>query len=256
MENNVGIQIAEKLTELNQLEMEKAKVMAEIYERTTNSLVLQKVDALEKNFKEQAQYYGQNLKNYDEIYKRIVLKYTEQLQQIVDKYNEFYINAQLELQEAECNQKIAITNWKKSVDIEQELKKEETREAYKKRIRACLQKKTNYDVIIEECQKELIACSDNIQKQINSLFGNKDSQVLRKDENTFSKILRTIANKFSGANKFNMYVIEPLNIEIEMMDGKLPDIKNNIKEKTINFVAKIKQAKDETNKIFNHMIDR
>lgn len=255
MEDKTSMQIIEKLTDLNQLEKDKAKVMAEIYLKTTQKIVTQKVKSLEENFKDQAKFYGQNLKNYEEIYQKILTKYQEQLEQIINKYNEFYINAQLELQEAECNQKIAITNWKKSMDNNKKVEDSNLEEAYQKKIKACIQKKTNYDVIIQECEKELIACADKMENQVNHLFGDKSSQVSVKDEGAFAKFIHSIVNRFNGANKFNMYVIEPLNVEMEVMDGKLPDIQNNIKENTINFVAKIKQAKDETNKIFNNMLE-
>ena len=49
-------------------------------------------------------------------------------------------------------------------------------------------------------------------------------------------------------------MVEPINVELDMMDSKLPDIVNEIGQKTLTFVAKIKQAKSETNRIFEQMI--
>ena len=257
-ENNPSIVLVDKLVELNELEINKSKILTAIFEKTTKEIVQKKVQALESNFEEQAEFYDQNLADYQEIYDEILTKYKEQLSQIIDKYNSLYINMQLELQEAECNQKIAITNLKKSFDIKQEVearKQVELIEEYNKKIIACMQKKVNYDVIIDECEEELNSCSDNVQNKINSLFADKSSQISLKSESGLKKLIQKIKNKFTGAAKFNTYVIEPINIELEMMDGKLPNITSTIKQDTISFVAKMKQAKDEVNKIFEDTIN-
>lgn len=256
-ENNMNVLLMDKLAELNKLETDKSKILGVIFVKTTKGIMNKKIQSLESNFEEQSKYYDQNLEDYSDIYNEIMEKYKEQLSQIIDKYNELYINMQLELQEAECNQKIAITNLKKSFDIKQEISdraQNEIIEEYNKKIAACMQKKVNYDIIIEECEKELDKCASNMQNRINALFSDKSSQISLIEEKGLKKLIKKIKNKFTGARKFNTYVIEPLNIEIDMMDSKLPDITNNIKQETINFVAKMKQAKDETNQIFEDMI--
>lgn len=257
-ENNMSVVIIDKLTKLNELEMNKSKVLTAIFIKSTKEIMNKKVQSLEANFEEQAQYYDQNLEDYSDIYNQIIEKYKKQLFQIIEKYNTLFINMQLELQEAECNQKIAITNLKKSFDIKQEINNKaqsEIIEEYKRKIKACFQKKINYDIIIEECEKELNNCAQNMEKLINNLFSDKSSQISLKEEGTFKKILNKIINKFTGASKFNTYVIEPINIELEMMDTKLPDIMEEIKNDTVNFVARIRQAKEETNEIFDNMIN-
>lgn len=253
-EKNISVLLIDKLVELHELEIKKAKVLAAIFTKTTKEIMDKKLQALQCNFEQQAEFYGQNLERYEDIYDQILLKYKKQLTQIMDKYNEFYINLQLELQEAECNQKIAITNLKKSSDIKQEMDEqvqEEMLENYKK----SMQKKINYDVIIKACEDEIEECSIQMQEQINLLFGDKLSQISIKEKSSFGSFFRKLKNKLIGARKFNTYVVEPICVELEMMDHKLPDIINHIRQDTIHFVAKIKQAKDETNKIFEHSIN-
>ena len=258
-ENNMSILIIDKLTKLNELEMNKAKILTAIFIKSTKEIVNRKVYALKFNFEEQAKYYDQNIERYSDIYEQILKRYKEQLFQIVGKYDALFINMQLELQEAECNQKIAITNLKKSFDIKEEINnraQNEVIEEYKRKIDACFQKKINYDIIIEECEKELNNCAKNMENLINNLFSDKSSQISFKEEGNFKKIVNKIINKFTGETKFNTYVIEPINIELEMMDTKLPDITENIKNETVNFVARIRQAKEETNTIFENMINQ
>jgi len=257
-ETNMNTILIDKLAELNRLEIDKAKVLNAIFQKTTKDTMDKKIESLKSNFEEQAEFYNQNLADYDEVYKQIVEKYTNQLTQIIKKYNELFINMQLELQEAECNQKIAITNLKKSFDIKEKLSDSnqiEMLEEYSKKLIACMQKKSNYDIIINECEKELDKCASNTESKINALFADKSSQISLKEESGFAKLINKIRNFFTGETKFNKYVVEPMNVELEMMENKLPDIINEIHQETICFVAKMKQAKDETNKIFENMIN-
>lgn len=257
MEEFLSKMLITDLKKLNDIEQNKLKIITTLFLRKSSEIKKQKIEALKNNILNQAEFYNQNINNYNEIYNDIVNKYSSQLSQIINIYIELFINIQMELQEAECNQKIAITNLKKSIDIKRKLPVKSSIEEIEncnKKISACMQKKMNYDVIIENCEKELVQCSKNMIDHINYLFGDKSSQVLLKDDVGFKRFINRVVNRFAGANKFKNYVIEPTNIEVETMSLKIPQLSGDIKDKTINFVAKIKQAKDETNNIFDKMI--
>lgn len=257
MEKNVEKKLIDKLKELNEVEQNKAKIITTIFVKSTQEIKEQKINSLENSILNQAKFYNQNIDNYNEIYTEILEKYTKQLSQIINIYSELFINIQMELQEAECNQKIAITNLKKSIDMKEKISNEDSKELieeYNKKIDACIQKKINYDIIIENCEKELEQCSTIMLEKINMLFGDKSSQISLENESGFKKFINKVVNKFVGATKFNTYVIEPTNLEVETIHKKLGRLSIDIKNNTINFVAKIKQAKDETNKIFKNMI--
>ena len=254
--NNRNVLLMEKLTELNELEITKMKILTAIFIKTLQEIKNKKVQSMESNFEEQAKVYGQDLADYQEVYYEIMNKYKDQIEQIIERYNELFINIQLELQEAECNQKIAITNFKKSFDIKLEamsISKENLAQDYSKKMLACMQKKENYDVIIKACQKELEDCVEEAENKLNSLFINKAGQLVLREESFFTKLMDKIKNMFTGRTKFNTYCIESTNVELEMIERKLPDHIKQIRQKTIHFVAKIKQAKDETNLIFEKM---
>lgn len=257
MENNLEKELIDKLKELNEIEQYKSRILTTIFIKTTHEIKKQKVKSLKDNILSQAEFYNQNIDNYTEVYTEILNKYTDQLSQIIKVYTELFINIQMELQEAECNQKIAITNLKKSIDLKNKMNgqiSKESVEKHNKKIEACMQKKLNYDIIIENCEKELEKCSSNMLNEINMLFGDKSSQISLREEKGLKKFINKLFNKFIGSNKFIKYVITPTNIEVETMNNKLPKLNSDMKEKIINFVAKIKQAKDETNKIFEKMI--
>ena len=244
----------DKLAELNELEIKKAKVLAVIFQKTMQQLKNKKMQDFEINFQNQAEFYGQKLENYEEVYQNSRLKYEEQLLKVIDKYNELFINLYLELQEAECNQKIAMTNLKRSYDTKQEQISEGKIEEYHRKVMACRQKKENYDKIIRTCEEELEQCVVKTEKKINSLFANKSSQIALKEPSVVKKIIDKIKNVVSGKTKFHTYVLEPIHVELEMMDSKMPDIIESIQQETILFVAKMKQAKAKTNEIFENMI--
>ena len=254
--NKVNEDLIDKLVELNELEITKARVSAVLFKKTIDGIMENKIKTMESSFEEQARYYGQSLENYENIYNEIITKYREQLEQIFDKYTTLYINMYMELQEAECNQKIAIANIKSSYDIikNKEKSKKENIEEYEKKINACLEKKKNYDIIINKCEEELNECFNKIENQIDEIFSDKANLLYINDENFFGKMINKVKNLFVGKSRFNLYVIESLNIELDTIDGKLIRATNSIQRDTIDFVAKVKQAKEEINLIFENMI--
>lgn len=256
-ERESDVFLMDKLIELNELEIKKSKVLAAIFQKTMDEMEKKKLQSLDANFEEQAKFYDQYLEDYEKTYQEMKNRYEEQLSQILEQYQELFVNLYLELQEAECNQKIAITNWKKSYDIKQEILNKANSsmiEEYDRKIEACIQKKQNYDIIIEECEKELEKCATQMEKRVNSLFQDKSSQMFLTEISFFGKIMNKIKNIFTGKSKFNTYVMEPMKVELEMIETKLPDIIENMEQEMVTFVARIKQAKAETNQIFEQMI--
>lgn len=249
--------LMDKLVELNEVEIKKSKVLAAIFQKTVNEMQRKKIESLDSNFEEQAKFYDQDLEDYEKTYQEMKDKYEEQLSEILNQYQALFVNIYLELQEAECNQKIAITNWKKSCDIKQEIidrAGSSMIEEYERKIEACLQKKKNYDVIIEECEDELEKCAIQMEKKVNSLFQDKSSQMFLTEIGLFGKIMNKIRNLFTGKSKFNTYVMEPMKVELEMLETKLPDVEESMKREMVDFVARVKQAKAQTNQIFEQMI--
>jgi len=249
--------LMDKLVELNEVEIKKSKVLAAIFQKTVNEMQKKKIESLDSNFEEQAKFYDQDLEDYEKTYQEMKDKYEEQLSEILNQYQALFVNIYLELQEAECNQKIAITNWKKSCDIKQEIidrAGSSMIEEYERKIEACLQKKKNYDVIIEECEDELEKCAIQMEKKVNSLFQDKSSQMFLTEIGLFGKIMNKIRNLFTGKSKFNTYVMEPMKVELEMLETKLPDVEESMKREMVDFVARVKQAKAQTNQIFEQMI--
>ena len=123
----------------------------------------------------------------------------------------------------------------KEKNIEQQLQKN---------IIACIQKKLNYSVIIDECKARIEWCIENVKEDINQIFIIEANQLQLYKENIVSKIRRIIFNKISGKSKYKRFLE---NYQSEY----LKDIKskNNIKIIDILIVLKgIKKQMEETKK--------
>ena len=59
--NNRNVLLMEKLTELNELEITKMKILTAIFVKTLQEIKNKKVQSMESNFEEQAKVYGQDL---------------------------------------------------------------------------------------------------------------------------------------------------------------------------------------------------
>jgi len=258
--NNINMILFDKLSELNKLEITRTKILTAIFIKTVEENVDRKLQALEENFYKQAELCNQDLLDYHDICSEIMKKYQNQLNEVIEQYNEMFINLQMELQESECDQKIAIIDFKKSFNnnkankyFNKYMKRENNR-----KINACIQKKYNFDVVIEECEKELDKCTKIVKEELNNLFGDQLCKMLPHKEikgvKAVGGFFGKIKNIFVGKSKFNQYCIEPINLEIKVMEENLPDIKKNIYEQSIKTVSKIRQMKSKTKKIYNKMI--
>jgi len=253
----ISDEIISKMLVLNDLEMQKSKIYSAIFKKNMNEIKIKKIQELRSDFENQAEFYNQYIEDYEEEYNEIERKYESNLSQIIEKYNELFINIYLELQEAECNHKIAIANIKNSYDIKCEIldkADEEIIQEYNKKIQACLEKKNNYDTIIAECEKELNNAISDLSKQINSIFGNKSGSLIIRDENFVQKLINKIKNLFTGKSSFKNYVLNPLKVELDLVEKKTFENIDYIQENIVNIVAKIRQAKKETNRIFEEML--
>ncbi len=248
-------EIIDKIAVLNELENQKSRIYVAIFKKKIDDIKNNKINELKNYFETQTKFYNQYIEDYTDIYNQIEEHYNNELSRFLEKYNEMFVNIYLELQETECNKMIAIANIKNSYNIKCEYKDDENViEEYDKKIKACIRKKSNYEIIISECENELNNLIKNLDKQIDIFFVNKSNSLIIREENFIEKVLNKIKNIFIGKNNFINYVINPLNIELEVIEGKVSNNYTTLSKDILNFVAKIRQAKKETNKIFEQMI--
>ena len=143
------------------------------------------------------------------------------------------------LQDTQNNQKIAIVNIKFSITLKDEVKR-----------KASESKKENYEIVMQECVRQLSSCKDEMAHKINEIFLSKDKQLSTGKQSIFEKI----KNCFLGKQKIENFVIQPVEVELIRLEDTLSSELANINEETIMNIAVIKDARMQTQTIFNNML--
>lgn len=165
--------LAIKIEELNKSEQDNIKVIVMLYLKNINQIKKNKLSLLRNYFLNQLEFYGQNLAKYQIKLDEISKKYEEYIDTVIDSYNELFVNIQLELQETELNQKIAVLNLVKCCNIKEKILsdcsscsfvKEYELKKYETKIKEFLEKKEQYDNNIIKCEENLKKCLRDSRK--------------------------------------------------------------------------------------------
>ena len=197
--NELFEKLNENLENLDNVDKEIGMIELAIYQKTIEQLKNNKINEIRNFFEQQAKIYNQNSKKYEKEIENNIKKYEEQIEKLVNVYDELYINIFKIMQNAKDNEKIAIAN---IVTLSDRLQKEKNIEQQlQKNIIACIQKKLNYSVIIDECKARIEWCIENVKEDINQIFIIEANQLQLYKENIVSKIRRIIFNKISGKSR-------------------------------------------------------
>lgn len=236
---NLEENLMKTLRELTNDEQDAIKVFAAIYTKSSRRLKSEKIDSLEKSITGQIEFYGKRKKNYSESIEQICNKYESSINKVIKQYDTWFCAILDKLQESYNNQKIAITNTKMSIDNQNELN-----------YLAADNKVTNYEIVIQECKKQLKECKESMQNKLNDLFFCRDKCLSVGKANIFQKII----NIFSGKAKVNNFVINALNVEMDELEKKVDIECEKINEEIINQVAVIEDAIIQTQEIFENIV--
>ena len=236
---NLDEQYVRFLTELTNDEQDAIKVFSVMYMKSSDKIKDEKISSLEKSINGQIEFYGRKKKEYLQDIEQICSKYSEAIDKIISQYSTWFCATLSDLQETYNNQKVAITNARTS--------KEKNDELY---YAACLNKFDNYEIVAQECKKQLRECKDNMESKLNELFYSRDKSLSVGKANIFQKIM----NLFSGKTKVNQFVIESLNVEMKELENKVNNECENIKEYSIQKVAVIEDVIEQTQTIYNNIV--
>lgn len=232
-------ELMNNLRELTNDEQDQIKVFSAMYLKSNENIKKEKVESLEKSIIGQIEFYGRKKSNYSESIEQICNKYAVSIDKIIEQYDIWYCAILDKIQESYNNQKIAITNTKISIDTENELN-----------YVASDNKVTNYEIVIQECKKQLRECKSGMESKLNDLFFSRDKSLAVRKANIFQKII----NIFSGKTKVNNFVINSLNIEMDELEKNVDNECKKINEEIINQVAVIEDVIMQTQEIFNNIV--
>lgn len=290
---NISEKFIKKITELTELENNNLKIKSAIFMRKINEKIDISIKEIELRINEEIEFYGQKPENYLEYKKSILEKYFQEFIKFSEEYELQYINIIQELQETYANQKIAMANCKKMKNLKDEflqsnkfqeykqikakykedmdnsltkkefeknmnlLKKlENPVEEYDIKIKACIEKAKDYELIIENCNQKLDECKQKAVEELNNYVSKKTSQlVIYQKNNIIFKIINKITNIFTGKKKVQINIIDKSKVELNNLETEVNNTKNNIRENTISFLELLIKRREELNNKFNENIN-
>lgn len=245
--NEVFEKINENLYDLENIENKIAMVELSIYQKSINNLKDLKLREIETFFDNQAKIYNQKSVNFRNKIDNKIEKYEKQIERLISAYDNLYLTTFKIMRNAINNQKIAVAN---VVTLTESLQKKSDDENEIKRIKniiiACIEKKLNYAVIIDECEARVKWCAQNFQEDINSIFTINNNELQEYDNSIMNKIKLMFLNKIFGKNNYNKFIE---NFEVEYLQNI--KLKNDIKIFDINILTKgvTKQMRETKNQI-------
>ena len=217
---DLGSKLAVYIKELSEIEVLEIEILFAKFNNILKQYYEEKIKAIEENIDEQILFFGKKIEDYETEKSRIISKYTDEFQKIYDQRKEQYYNIIAEIQEAQANQKIALTNF---TTVTNSIKNNSSNMYDKKQV-ALIEKYNNYDVIINEFIKKLDECIDNSINDFNEIVKYRNSNLdTIKKSNIIVNLIHKIMNKFSSKSKIEKEVIQKMEselLEIENNDNK------------------------------------
>lgn len=201
------------INELSSIENEISSINLEIYQREISNLKEDKIKELRQYLSNQAKIYKQKEQRFLSVIEENINIYEQQINKIIAAYDMLYIKVFSFMQNARNNQKIALAN---IVTVTSSDNIENNNLAI-----ACVQKKINYSVIIDECKARLEWCLENIKKDINELFIIKTDKMIVYKENFWNKFMNIIINKLHGKSIFLNVLSNFKNIELKKIENSI-----------------------------------
>lgn len=227
------------LRELNQNEQDAIKVFCAMYENSCEKLKNEKLESLVKSLTEQIKFYGRKKEEYAENIRQIMEKYAGLIDQMAQTYDTWLGAIILDLQDVYNNQKIAIANEKISIGLSNEGKKVASEE-----------KINNYEIVAQECKRQMMQCKEKMLNQLNEIFYEKDKSLSAKKGNIFQKFM----NIFTGKSKVNHFVIATINQEISDLENKVKTECERMENEMVEQVAILENAILQTQELFNNRL--
>lgn len=264
MEKTLGFRLVDSIREVSEIENLKMQLSSALYVKKVEEKIKSGIDALVNDLKGQATVYGVNIENYTERVEEIKKKYLTEIEKVKGEYAFQFVNMQLELREALANQKIALANAKKMLDLKREYidanknalsnfsltqitEFKNKVDAYEDNKQKYLKKYYDYNVIIKDCEIKIEKSISETFSQIENISSKIiDNSILVKNENVIMKFINKISNLFTGKAKFETKVMEAEEkiSESNLECGtKAEEVRNN----TIDLVADIQNKKDSLN---------
>lgn len=226
-QKSVSERLMATLNEISNVEVNEIALIISIIKRNINDLINKNMQILSDEFLEKCEYYGKSISQVNSEKIELLNSYKEEFNRIALKFEEEYMNLALELQEVQSNQKIAIANMKKVVDMKAKyLESEEYKndsensevsiDVYNVKIDKLADKYIKYCGLEQACIVKLKECNSKIEKAINSVM---QYEVINKiavvEKKSIFKFFSKLLSKFTSEKRFQKEYIEKKKENIE-----------------------------------------
>lgn len=224
-----------KLCELADIEQNELKIAIALYISQYEKWREEKLADFQKSIEQQILFHGK-IKDEQAIrIKELVQKYNELIEKVIVEYNTRFIAIMNEINDTQANHKISMTNMKLSMDFNSDKRKEATRV-----------KKSNYEIVLQECFRQLAECPGELMNQLNQIFRGQSNQLMLKKESFLEKIAYVFSKK---------RIFQKVMKELETLEGRVTEELKLVNQDTIQNIAIIKDAQIQTQDVFNRMLE-
>lgn len=259
MENEF-VNLSKNIEELGKIELNDASINLAIFNAMTRKCINERLDFLKNDLNANMKLYNVKPEKVRNQVEKILSGFEEELYKIVEQYKFRFNNIQLELQEIESNQKIALANFctatkeRNKVLKSNDIKLRENWIEYQNNANACIKKYNDYNELINECLIEFDICKKEFLEAMDKSLTISQEKGLAKTQSKIQIFINKIRFLFSGKSKFENNVIERRKkqiISIEISNEKLIEETQN---KITNFTATMSMIRDNINHEFRLLV--
>ncbi len=233
----VGLQgeLMIKLCELADIEQNELKIAIALYVSQYEKCREEKLADFQKSMEQQLLFYGKIKAEQAIRIKELVQKYNELIEKVIVEYNTRFIAIMNEINDTQANHKISMTNMKLSMDFKSDKRKEATKV-----------KKSNYEIVLQECFRQLAECPSELMDKLNQIFRGQSNQLMLKNLSFFEKLKYVFSKK---------RVFQKTMKELETLEEQVTEELKLVNQDTIQNIAIIKDAQIQTQDVFNRMLE-
>lgn len=244
-EKSVVESLVESLNEISNLEVNEVSLLIAIIKKNVEDLINKNMQKLNEDFLEKCEYYGKSISEVNSEKVEILNSYKEEFNKIASKFEEEYMSISLELQEAQANQKISITNMKKVVDLKKKyIESEEYKnsngnsevsiDVYNRKIDKLAEKYIKHCGLEQACIFKLKKCNERVENAINSVMKFEIGQLAVIEKNAVLNIFSKILLKITGAKRFEREYIFTKKQNLEKIRNNTGNVLKELDEEIKN----------------------
>ena len=221
--------------EINEIESQRLIISLSLYNKKIEEIKSKKINIINDIILSRMYDLSGKVKNNNDVQnkvKSIINDYIEIIDKIIEIYSRELLGLQKHLQEAELTSKYLINDIIKAYGIYQKDMNEQNRNEVLKLV----QKKLNYDVIIEECENRIELCIDEATSQLDAFIIEPKNEIKKIEKKSLlSTIISGIKDILHGSKNKVDNIISGLYKDINIYKKNGDIIIKNVRLETVYF---------------------